>query len=135
PLCVLAHGQSGSGVIDVRDTSRVRAPACLIHSNRDIDVRGGRVEAAMTQAVTSARGNISPAPATGAVEVRDPFADLPIVGARGRIPGLVDCLLGVIPRVYTNGRHRLRPGVHCGGIDVRGSAELVLDPGEHWFLA
>lgn len=135
PLCVLAHGESGQGVINVRDTSRVRAPACLIHSNRDIDVTGGRIEAAMTQAVTSARGNIFPAPATGAVEVQDPFAGLAIVDDRGRVPGLVDCVLGVIPRVYFTGRHRLRSGVHCGGIDVRGNAELMLDPGEHWFLA
>jgi hypothetical protein len=46
----------------------------------------------------------------------------------------VDCLTGVVPTVVNSGQHRLAAGVHCGGIDASGTAEIVLDAGEHWFL-
>lgn len=135
PLCVLAHGEGTPRVIHVRDNGQIRAPACLVHSNQDILVQGGSISAAMTEAVTSAQGSISPAAATGAVEIPDPFQNLELVDEDGEVVrAATACVSGVVPRILIHGRHRLPAGVHCGGTVVAGTAELELAPGEHWFL-
>lgn len=125
PLCVLVSGDAGSKVLNVKDRARLSAPACLVHSNRDIAVEGGSLSASMTQAVTSASGMINPTPGTGAAAIDDPFAQMVLVpptncGGSAKI----DKKSGII---------RIPPGVHCGGIKVSGSAQLILEPGEHWF--
>jgi hypothetical protein len=127
PLCVLIIGDAKDRILYIKDTGRIRAPACLVHSNRDILVTSGRIEASLVQAVTSASGSISPVPGTGAAPVADPFAalqldtDQPCPETREN----EDVLTGVI---------RLRPGVHCGGYTMAGDSALILEPGEHWFL-
>ena len=133
PLCVLVHGETGSEVLRAKDSSQIRAPACLVHSNHDIRVEGvARITAAAVQAVTRAQGSISPEPATGAVAIEDPFASLDLNAELLR--RTVGCTVRRIPLVVTSGRHVLSPGVHCNGISIEGTAELVLQPGEHWFL-
>ncbi|MFN3353719.1 MAG: TadE/TadG family type IV pilus assembly protein, partial [Brevundimonas sp.] len=82
PLCVLTTADTKDKVLNVKDSSRLRAPACLVHSNRDILVEGGRIEAAMVQAVTSARGTILPGAGTGAAVIEDPFAGLALDNSR-----------------------------------------------------
>jgi Flp pilus assembly protein TadG len=124
PLCVLAHGSFGKKAIDVEDDARINAPACMVHSNKEILVRGGRIAAAAVQAVDTASGNISPAPATGAAPIEDPFTKLPLV--------LSLCNRPAIER-FDTGRHYIPAGTHCGGIVAEGTAELVLQPGDHWF--
>ncbi|WP_029416665.1 TadE/TadG family type IV pilus assembly protein [Brevundimonas bacteroides] len=126
PLCVLATSKQADKVINVKDSSRLRAPACMVHSNRDVLVEGGRIEAAMVQAVTSARGQISPSPGTGAADIPDPFADLALDERRS-------CSGSSQSLSASSGVIRLPAGVHCGGIQISGSAELTLAPGEHWF--
>jgi len=76
PLCVLVSGQGGSKLLNIKDAARMTAPACMVHSNRDIDVEGGTLAAAAVQAVTSARGFISPSAGTGAARITDPFLGL-----------------------------------------------------------
>lgn len=131
PLCVLVTATSSSNVLWVKDSSRLTAPACMVHSNRDISVVGGSIRAAAVQAVTSATGSISPAPGTGAAPIPDPFANLDL----GRSKQL-DCPLSAViqPLMLTLGSRRIPAGVHCGGLQISGSATVVLDPGEHWFL-
>lgn len=126
PLCVLAIADTSDKIINVKDSSRLRAPACMVHSNRDVLVEGGRIEAAMVQAVTSAQGQISPAPGTGAADIPDPFAALTLTEPT-RCSGRSN------RDVIESGVVRLAPGVHCGGLQIKGTAELVLLPGEHWF--
>ncbi len=128
PLCVLATSGEKDKIINLKDSSRLRAPACMVHSNRDIVVEGGRIEAAMVQAVKSARGAIYPQAGTGAAEIVDPFLNL-------SLPQKQPCnLLDLaVPDILT-GTLRVRPGVHCGGFKVGGDAHLILEPGEHWFL-
>lgn len=127
PLCVLVTGETKNKVLNIKDAGRIRAPACMVHSNRDILVEGGRIEASIVQAVTSARGSISPVPGTGAAPIADPFVGLaldekqPCPDAKEK----EDVITGVI---------RLRPGVHCGGYKMAGDSVLILEPGEHWFL-
>ena len=131
PLCVLVTGGDGSRVLNVKDDGRIAAPACMVHSNRDILVEGGSINAAAVQAVTSASGSISPSPGTDAARVDDPFSELDLDRLRP-----VGCAVGaeLEPLRLTDGVTRLSPGVHCGGLDVSGAGAVVLEPGEHWFL-
>lgn len=133
PLCVLTHGAEGKESLKLKDQSQIRAPGCLIHSNREIRVESvARITAALVQAVTRASGNIVPAASTGAVAIEDPFSAIDLDG-RARREAL-GCSPSGLPREFSSGRHYLAPGVHCNGIKVQGTAELVLEPGEHWFL-
>lgn len=127
PLCVLITGTDKDKVLNVRDSGRLQAPACLVHSNRDILVEGGRIAAAAVQAVTSARGMISPVAGTGAASIADPFVEM-VLDEDQRCPGS--------PRleVVRTGTVRLAPGTHCGGYSMNGDSNLILEPGEHWFL-
>lgn len=126
PLCVLGIGDSGSTVISVADQSRLAAPKCMVHSNKDV-AAGGSIAAGAVQAVTSATGVISPSPGVGAAPIEDPFKamamdeDQPCSG-----PKSVD--------VISSGVIYVDPGVHCGGFNLMGDARLMLRPGEHWFL-
>jgi len=131
PLCVLITGNDKSKMLNIKDSSRLAAPACMVHSNHDILVEGGSITAAATQAVTSARGAISPSPGTGAAPIDDPFANLDLERTRK-----LDCALGALlqPLSLTLGARRIPAGVHCGGLTISGSATVVLEPGEHWFL-
>ena len=131
PLCVLITGADGSKVLNLKNSSRLAAPACMVHSNNDILVEGGSITGAAVQAVTSARGAISPSPGTGAAPVDDPFANLDLTRARG-----LACPVGALlqPLVLAAGSRRIPAGVHCGGLTISGSATVVLEPGEHWFL-
>ncbi len=127
PLCVLITGGSGDKALNVKDKGRITAPACLVHSNKDILVEGGSITAAFVQAVLSARGVITPTPGSGAEVIPDPFAAL-IINEKQPCPGQEvkeDVITGTI---------YLSPGIHCGGYKMAGDSRLVLYPGEHWFL-
>lgn len=134
PLCVLTHGSDRDRVLHIRDNAQIRAPACLIHSNRDIRIDGGRLTAALIQTVTSAQGVMTPAASTGAVPIEDPFADMDL-GEREILRNSLGCAANALPVRYQSGRHVLRNGIHCNGISVEGTAEMVLESGEHWFLS
>jgi hypothetical protein len=118
PLCVLGFNETDSAVIRVKDSGRIQAPACLVHSNRDILVEGGNINASAVQAVRSARGSIFPVAGTGAAVIPDPFDKLDL--NKGKL-----CSTPV-PRLFPFGSHTLSPGVHCGGVMVLGSAKLTL---------
>jgi len=127
PLCVLSHGAGGIDALQVRESARINAPGCMVHSNKEILVSGGRISAAAVQAVDWARGMISPTPATGAAPIEDPFTELPLNPLR--------LCTRVTVMTVTEGRHYIPAGVHCGGIMASGDAEVVLQPGDHWFMA
>lgn len=131
PLCVLVTGGAQTRVLHLENASRLAAPACMVHSNRDILVEGGSITAAAVQAVTSASGSISPSPGTGAARIDDPFSGLNLERHKG-----LECPVRAIvePLKLAVGVTRLRPGVHCGGLDASGTSTLILEPGEHWFL-
>ncbi|NJC42283.1 Flp pilus assembly protein TadG [Brevundimonas alba] len=131
PLCVLVTGASGSKVLNVKDTGRMNAPACMVHSNRDIIVEGGSIAASAVQSVTSAQGSISPSPGTGAAQITDPFATMDL-SQTGRLLCTAADLLR--PVMVSSGTHYIAAGKHCGGIQASGTARLILDRGEHFFL-
>jgi hypothetical protein len=132
PLCVLTTGETGSKLLNVKDSSRMNAPACMVHSNRDIDVEGGSITAAMVQAVTSARGFISPAANVGAVRVADPFAGLDLDKTKKLTCSVAD--LVAMKVVVSSGTHYIPAGQHCGGIEASGTAKIILAAGDHFFL-
>ncbi|WP_324810747.1 TadE/TadG family type IV pilus assembly protein [Brevundimonas sp.] len=133
PLCVLVTGKTGNKLLNIQDSGRMNAPACLVHSNRDILVEGGMIDAASVQAVTTAGGMISPSPSTGAASIDDPFASLDIDKANGL--GLLCTVADLLNRVkVSSGVHTIPPGRHCGGVEAIGDARIVLAPGEHFFL-
>lgn len=131
PLCVLTTGTSGSKNLNVKDSGRLAAPACMVHSNRDIVVEGGSITGAAVQAVTSASGSISPSPGTGAAGIDDPFSGLNLDRDRK-----LDCTSKALlePIKLSVGMRRIASGVHCGGLEISGTATVILEPGEHWFL-
>jgi hypothetical protein len=133
PLCVLISGSNGVKLLNIKDSSQMKAPACLVHSNRDILVEGGNITAASVQAVTTAGGSISPSASTGAAPIDDPFADLDL--ERDPALGVVCSAMELANRVkVSSGVHYVQAGRHCGGIEAYGTARVVLAPGEHFFL-
>lgn len=134
PLCVLVSGDRGNQLLYVKDTSKLNAPACLVHSNRDIEAEGAAsITAASVQAVTTAHGFISPSANTGAASIEDPFRSLDLE-RRGGL-GLLCTVAELTNRIRVNsGTHYIPAGRHCGGIDARGTARIVLEPGDHMFL-
>lgn len=130
PLCVLVTGNHSSKMLNVKDQGELIAPACMVHSNRDIDVENsGLISAAMVQAVTSARGMITPQAGTGAVPLDDPFSTLDLPEDQACTSGQsrkLDATSG--PPIY------LKPGVYCEDIIIGGEVKIFLDPGEYWFL-
>ena len=134
PLCVLVTGTTANRVLHVRDTGRMTAPSCMVHSNRDIEVSGGAITAAAVQAVTSAGGAISPAANTGAAPIDDPFANLDLDRAFGPGAGCTAAAATVGKVSVSSGVHYVSPGNHCGGIEATGDARIVLQSGEHYFL-
>ncbi|HYE45008.1 MAG TPA: TadE/TadG family type IV pilus assembly protein [Caulobacter sp.] len=131
PLCVLVTGETGSKVLNVKDSGRINAPACLVHSNRDIVVEGGSITAAAAQAVTSASGFISPTAGTGAASISDPFNNLNLGMKHNLLCSVADLLR---PVIVSSGTHYIDPGKHCGGILASGTARIVLTSGDHFFL-
>lgn len=126
PLCVLGIGDAGQTVISVAGGSRLSAPDCMVHSNRDV-VADGTIAAGAVQAVTRATGSISPKPGVGAAAIEDPFIALGLDEGQA-------CDGAKSVTVLSSGTEWLAPGVHCGGYKLMGTARLVLRPGEHWFL-
>ena len=110
PLCVLVTGDTGARVLHIQDSGRMNAPACLVHSNRDIVVDGGSITAAAAQAVTSASGFISPTAGTGAASIADPFANLDLDRQHNLLCSVADLLR---PLIVNSGTHYLDPGKHC----------------------
>jgi hypothetical protein len=134
PLCVLASGSSGvtGGMIDIDDTSAVEAPDCGVHSNADIilgqpsQLTGRRIQAVLT----ATGGTMTPAPGTGAAEIKDPFATMTFPSLDGcpPSPGQTN------PVIYgPHGTYSLPAGIHCQPITVEANATLKLEPGDHFF--
>jgi len=131
PLCVLVTGEKGNKLLNVKDSGQMKAPACLVHSNRDIVVEGGSITAAAAQAVTAATGAIDPMAGTGAAAIADPFSDLDLTQTHKLLCSVIDLLK---PIKVSSGVHYVDPGKHCGGIEASGTARIILSPGDHFFL-
>jgi hypothetical protein len=127
PLCVLATHGAGAQVLTLAGNANLKAATCLVQSNRDVAAaNNSRIEAGKVQAATAASGTISPAPVTDVPVRVDPFAALPI-----SVPATCTTNFDVI---INSGTYPVSPGVHCGKVDISGSAVLQLSPGDYYFV-
>ena len=120
-------------MIDLNNNSAVEAPDCGVHSNANImlgnpsQLTGRKIQAVLT----ATGGTMTPAPGTGATEIKDPFASM-------SFPSLKGCPFSGFgqanPIVYgPGGTYSLPAGIHCRPIQVRAWASLELEPGDHFF--
>lgn len=128
PICVVSLAPTGSRRFVMKDTSRISATGCLVHSNRSIDLEGApHLAADVIQASGTVTGEgFQVTPNTGALQLRNPFSVLPM-------PSHDICTGEAGTLTFRTGRHSLPAGVHCDHIVVRDTAEMVLEPGEHVF--
>ncbi len=122
-------GSGGSLPVHLQNQSQITAPACLIHSDDNIQVDSGAKLAALeTQASGDATGAITPQAETGAKVIGNPFTNVDL-----KFP--TECLAKLpLAVVYSSGAHSLGPGVHCIDLTVKNNASLKLLPGEHYFF-
>jgi hypothetical protein len=145
PLCVLIFGDAKSNNIHLQDTSVMQAPACLVHSNQDVQVDGGaELEAAITQVSGNARGPITPTAEIGAPEITDPFAAVdisfpsgcsavPAGPGPGGPPGPGSASTLVIDGSQLGGvPYALPPALYCQNIDIKNGATVQLSAGEYY---
>ena len=76
-------------------------------------------------------GSLVPTAGTGAATVADPFSGLDL-----DLSKKADCTKEEKekPLKVSSGTHYVAAGKHCGGIDASGTARIILDPGDHFFL-
>ncbi|WP_083469393.1 pilus assembly protein TadG-related protein [Methylobacterium variabile] len=126
PLCVLGAQAGSQASIELQGSSSITASDCLVQSNANLTAgRGASLSAGEVRAAGSATGPIRPDPVTDAPAVQDPFAAMKI-----SVPLLCDSLALSLG----SGTFYLNPGVHCGAISILGNANLVLAPGDHYFV-
>jgi hypothetical protein len=127
PLCDLSSGRDKQNDLDLKDSAKLTAPGCLVHSNGDVDVGGmAWLQAAATQSAGQATGRISPGPQIGAPTISDPFAEMNM-----KVPM---SLCAPLDLLFELGVQVLSPGVHCGNLKAAKGATVKLLPGEHYFL-
>ncbi len=124
PLCVLGSDTHGD-VVSLQNTSTVTATGCLIQSNADMKADdSARITAGAVRVAGAARGMIYPSAVVDAPTITDPFSSLPID---------VPAACNHQDLQLDSGMTYLNPGVHCGNVHLKGYAQLVLNPGEHYF--
>ncbi|WP_370234990.1 MULTISPECIES: TadE/TadG family type IV pilus assembly protein [Henriciella] len=127
PLCVLTLAETGVG-LRIKDQGSLLANNCIVWANSKhadaMRFEGGTAEAKAFCAVGDyARDSItkvSPTPETGCQKLPDPLSNYSVP-----VSGLCDHLQLSIIRI---GSTRLRPGIYCGGLDVR-ARDIALEPG------
>lgn len=126
PLCVLVLGGSAGDNVEMKNTSKLQGPQCMVHSNQAVMADGSAlIQAKQVEAVTTASGPISPAAATGAPTIPDPFS-----GLSYNFP--FPCLLNILDApILLN--TTLPPGVHQFNYRVRNGLRLTLAAGDHYF--
>jgi hypothetical protein len=123
PLCVVML--DGGKLLEVKDSAKVDAGECLVHSNGDVRTsNGGELRAYSVQAGGSASGTgFTPGASTGAAPIADPFASQAIALPSG---------CATTNRKFTGGVQTLPAGRHCGHLDI-GLTTVRLSPGVHVF--
>jgi hypothetical protein len=132
PLCVLGIG-TRTQIISIRDSSRLMAPDCGIHSNTDIfGGNAARIEGRKIQAVgTATGGTMTPTPGQGSAPIVDPFASM-------IFPSLNGCPFtgngqSNPMKFEDGGTYYFEPGIHCRPIQIGYNTRMVPKPGDHFF--
>ncbi len=126
PLCVVSFGIQSGDKIELTNASRLLAPQCLVHGNKEVKVGGSAMLQAETiQTGGNASGPMSPAASTGAPNVSDPFSSLDIMGP-------LSCPSS-LPKNEILTDTTLAAGAHCQDVFASNGSTLTLAPGEHYF--
>lgn len=157
-VCVIALEESHQGAIESKNLARLEASDCAIMSNSvdkaGVDASGfSIVDAAFICSAGGYEGgpvNFPKAPLTDCPPVEDPLMDRPAppsggcdyndfsVGESGEIGAVVDALLEPVVALIDaedpatladRTRYALEPGVYCGGLRLRPTADAHLAPG------
>lgn len=126
-ICVLALEPSDSGAVRLDNKAHMRGNKCSVFSNSrsasGLIVQGrATLEAASVCSAggASRSGTISPAPYLDCPQFADPLASR-------REPKLGGCIANNL--VIDSQTTTLRPGHYCGGLSVKGTSRVRLEPG------
>ncbi|MEQ1714915.1 MAG: TadE/TadG family type IV pilus assembly protein [Hyphomicrobium sp.] len=127
-ICVLALDREADGTIELWTKARLTAQNCAVYSNSSSpsgikSKNNAMLSATMTCSVggrDGVKGNFSPEPITDCPVFDDPLASRPA-------PSIGGCTATNTKLVSVS--QTLTPGVYCGGIEISGSSQVVLDPG------
>jgi Flp pilus assembly protein TadG len=127
-LCMLALDVSHGGTLHVQKQAKVTAKDCVIYSNSKD--KGGLQADSGTAMSASFICSVGGAKTSGATVNPIPTTDCPSMGdpliSRPRPP--VGHCANLLPMVITNVR-TLYPGDYCGGLTIKGTAQVTLSPG------
>ncbi len=127
-LCVLAVDDNKAGSIVLSKNARLTANGCSIHSNSGHRYAMHVMDNARLQAQgictvgghAGGKGSYVPEPITDCPPFPDPLASRPP-------PPVGACTHNRVN--LSSGVHTLTPGVYCGGLVIRGDAQVDLRPG------
>lgn len=126
PLCVLGLGTGGAKALDF-PSARIMATACLVHSNRDVEIGGSSViQAAALHAAGAVRGTASNT-GSGAAPIEDPLAGMFDGVQAGGCDHTKDIEVEDSGKVV-----EVDPGVHCRDFEIE-KGTLRFRPGVHHF--
>lgn len=126
-VCILALDPSGESAFFVENGTMI-ANGCAVRVNSDdaaaLDVTSNGVMETIETCVTGGTrilGSVTPPPATGCPRVSDPLAGLaePTVGGCDHTNMVLSA-----PNTFN-----LTEGVYCGGLEIKGQADVHLAPG------
>lgn len=129
PLCLVALDPGSSGTIDLEKSSKVQANDCAVYSNSTAaNGVNARDNAVLKSAFTCSAGgfvasgaSLSPRPDVDCPRLPDPLSSRPPPSYGACEPTRQNLVIDV--DTY------LTPGVYCGGITVRNSVIVTLQPG------
>ncbi|MEA2860415.1 MAG: hypothetical protein QOC72_2454 [Methylobacteriaceae bacterium] len=126
-LCMLALDAKQAGTLHLEKNSQVTANDCVVYSNSG-DKQGLQADdsAAITASMicsvggySGSKARLSPMPTTDCPSMTDPLASRPR-------PTVGSC---TSTKMVVTGIQTLYPGVYCGGLTIKGTAQATFSPG------
>jgi hypothetical protein len=131
-LCLLLMGDNHTALA-LRQNARLTGAQCSIHSNsRSRDGILLEVGSKLTSDLVCSRGGIQN---NGSTVMTDILNDCPPVvdPLRNRAEPVSGTCTFAKRQVYTSGSITLNPGTYCGGLEIKGTAQVVFNPGIYVF--
>lgn len=127
-ICLLGLNRGDGGTITLEENARVEGDNCAVFSNSSHPDSIKSKKTSMLQAATicasggyeGEKSNFSPIPYTDCPSFEDPLKSRP----EPMIGGCTTKEKLVIER-----SRQLMPGTYCGGLEIKGNAEVTLQPG------
>jgi Flp pilus assembly protein TadG len=133
-MCVIVLEDSEQGALSLTTRARMTATDCAVYSNSVsragiVTANHVRLDSRFVCTAGGFKGRLThytSKPLTDCPQTPDPLA--------GRKPPAVGACLAANSNVsITKGVHTLKPGTYCGGLTIKGKAEVTLAPGEYVF--